>query len=96
MEDVLTFIREYSQIYKIERYVTLAVSIITLLVLLAFFGYQIFSHKDAPIEKSTEIINAFVGLGSTGIISVSIGYIFKFMDKAMEAAREFISNRQNN
>lgn len=96
MEDVLSFIREYSQIYKIERYVALAVSIITLLVLLTFFGYQIFSHKDAPIEKSTEIINAFVGLGSTGIISVSIGYIFKFMDKAMDAAREFISNRQNN
>ena len=96
MEDVLTFIREYSQIYKIERYAALAVSIITLLVLLAFFGYQIFNSKDAPIEKSTEIINAFVGLGSTGIISVSIGYIFKFMDKAMEAAREFISNRHKN
>ncbi|MEP6930216.1 MAG: hypothetical protein ABI850_09395 [Flavobacterium sp.] len=95
MEDVLQFIREYSEIYKIERYVSLAVSIITLLVLITFFGYQIFSHKDAPIEKSTEIINAFVGLGSTGIISISIGYIFKFMDKAMEAAKQFINNPNN-
>jgi len=96
--DALEFMEKYSLIYKTERYVSLGVSIITLLILLTFFGYQIFSHKDSPTEISTTILNSFVGLGSTGIITISIGYIYKFMDKAMEAARTFITNQnsQNN
>ena len=90
MEDVLRFIREYSLIYKTERYVSLAVSIITLILLLSFFSYQIFTQKDDPNESWTTIVNSFVGLGSTGIITISIGYIYKFMDKALEAAKTFI------
>lgn len=93
MDDVLNFMRQYSEIYKIERYTSLCVSIVTLFVVMAFFGYQIFSSKDASLENKTDLLNAFVGLGSTGIISISIGYIFKFMDKAKEAAIHFITNR---
>jgi hypothetical protein len=35
-------------------------------------------------------------LGSTGIITVAIGYIYKFMDKAMEAAERFVNNQNGN
>jgi hypothetical protein len=40
MEDVLRFLKEYKEIYKTERFVSIVVSIITLLVLLCFFSYQ--------------------------------------------------------
>jgi hypothetical protein len=101
MEDVLTFIREYSKIYKLERYLALFVSIITLIILISFFGYQLFTKKNEPIETTNTIINGFIGLGSSGIITVSIGYIFKFMDKALKAAERFIkepsiNNNENN
>lgn len=95
MEEVLRFIKEYKEIYKIERYVSILVSIITLILLLFFFGYQIIVYKD-KIDTSTTIVNSFVGLGSTGIISISIGYIYKFMDKAMEAAEKFVNNQNIN
>lgn len=95
MEEVLRFIKEYKEIYKIERYVSILVSIITLILLLFFFGYQIIVNKD-KIDTSTTIVNSFVGLGSTGIISISIGYIYKFMDKAMEAAEKFVNNQNIN
>ena len=94
MEDALKFIREYSLIYKKERYVSLAVSVLTLLILLSFFGYQIFDPNKNSTENSM-ILNAFVGIGSTSIITISIGYIYKFMDKAMEAAKTFIINANN-
>lgn len=95
MEEVLKFIREYKEIYKIERYVSIVVSIITLVILLCFFGYQIFVNKD-NMDASTTIANSFIGLGSTGIITVAIGYIYKFMDKAMEAAEKFVKNQNYN
>ena len=92
MEEVLKFIKEYKEIYKIERYVSIAVSIITLVILLFFFGYQIFVNKDNA-ETSTTLANGFIGLGSSGIITVAIGFIYKFMDKAMEAAEKFVKNQ---
>lgn len=95
MKEVLEFIKEYKEIYKIERYVSIIVSIITLLILISFFGYQIFENR-GNIDASTKIVTSFVGLGATGIISVSIGYIYKFMDKAMEAAEKFVTNKNNN
>ena len=95
MEDVLRFLKEYKKIYKTEIFVSIVVSIITLLVLLCFFSYQIFINKNDK-ESSTTIANAFIGLGSTGIITVAIGYIYKFMDKAMEAAERFVNNQNNN
>lgn len=94
MEDALKFIREYSLIYKTERYVSLVVSIITLIILLVFFGYQIFNPNKNANQTAT-IINSFVGIGSTSIITIAIGYIYKFMDKAMEAAKTFINNKND-
>lgn len=93
MNEALEFIKEYSNIYKTERYLSLIVSIITLILLLTFFSYQIFIHKDSSTESWTTIVNSFVGLGSTGIITISIGYIYKFMDKALEATKTFINNQ---
>lgn len=95
MDEVLNFIREYKEIYKIERYVSIFVSIVTLIILLVFFSYQIFI-RNGETENFVTIANAFIGLGSTGIITVAIGYIYKFMDKATEAAEKFLNNQNNN
>ncbi len=96
MENVLEFIKEYSKIYKLERYISLTISIITLIILLIFFGYQLFIKRNGTYDTTNSIINGFIGLGSSGIITISIGYIYKFMDKAMSAAERFINQNSNN
>jgi hypothetical protein len=96
MDDVLKFMREYSLLYRKERYAALAVSIITVLLLLVFFGYQLLHHKDSSPEQWTMITNAIAGVGSSGIIATAIGFIFKFMDKTTEAAKTFVNKQNNN
>jgi hypothetical protein len=89
-QEVLVFIKSYSRIYRLERYLSLLVSVITLFILLLYFGIQLFGSEN---KDDNQLITAFVGIGSSGIITVSIGYIYKFMDKALEAAEKFIKNK---
>ena len=91
MEERINFIKEYASFYKIERYATLAISIITLLVLVGHFIYQLTTTRNP--ELGITIINSFVGLGSAGIMSTAIGYIYKFMDKVNEVADRHFKNQ---
>ncbi len=90
MEDRINFIKEYASFYKTERYTTLVVSIITLIVLIGYFAYQLISAKEQQLGMT--IANGVIGLGSAGILSTAIGYIYKFMDKVNEAADKHFNN----
>jgi uncharacterized membrane protein (DUF485 family) len=90
MEERIKFIKEYASFYKVERYTTLIVSILTLLVLIGYFSFQLIANKNPQLGIT--IANGIVGLGSAGILSTAIGYIFKFMDKVNEAADKHFNN----
>lgn len=90
MNERMQFIKEYASFYRIERYTSLVVSIVTMAVIVIYFSKQTLSNE--KINDSMAVFNAFVGLGSAGIISTAIGFIFKFMDKVNEIADNQFKN----
>lgn len=93
MNERMQFIKEYASFYRIERYISLLVSIITTFVIVIYFIKQTITNEN--LNNSMAIFNAFVGLGSASIISIAISFIFKFMDKVNEIADKHFNTLKN-
>ena len=78
-------IKELVSLFKIERMVYLAITLISVLVLIAT-AISLLTESDNP-EDSIEIMGLF---GSTGAIVYSTGRLLKMWSEAMQLIRKVI------